>query len=60
MIITCGCGETVELQDSWYNICLCGQGYNGGGQRLEPPALWGEETGEAFDDSGNDIAGGAL
>ena len=52
-IIECGCGTHVELRDSMTNCCQgCGSFYNGGGQKLVQPRLWGEETGERFDDSG--------
>ena len=52
---TCdNCGEKVDLPDAMTNRCdKCGTFYNGSGQRLNPPSMWGEETGESFDSFGN-------
>lgn len=52
-IIECRCGQHVELWNSMTNRCDCGQFYNGSGQELCDPRYWGEETGERFDDNGN-------
>ena len=56
--ILCGCGRVIELWDPVTNQCECHRWYNGGGQELNPPRMWGEETGERFDDNGNYIGGG--
>ena len=48
------CGSTVMLPDGMTNRCQnCGEFYNGAGQQLAHPSQWGEETGESFDDFGN-------
>lgn len=58
-IIECnGCHKELHLWDSMTNECDCGRFYNGGGQELQHPRNWGEETGERFDDHGNYIGGG--
>ena len=54
-IIECGCGKPLTLHDVLTNECVCGRFYNGGGQALCHPRLWGEETGERFDDHGHAI-----
>jgi hypothetical protein len=62
-VIECSdCQQPVALCSSWANTCGCGAFYNGFGQRLvgpstsdEEPFVWGEETGERFDDNGNPI-----
>lgn len=56
--IDCACGRHLVLDDSWYNKCSCGRGYNAFGQKLAPPSQWGEETGEAFDSEGRYLGGG--
>ncbi len=43
------CSGEVNLTDPMTNKCECGAFYNGSGQRLTDPSLWGEETGERFD-----------
>ena len=49
----CNCGRSVKLDDPMTNQCdRCGAFYNGFGQRLSPPRFWGEETGEQFDNRG--------
>ena len=48
-----GCGEELTLFDPMTNECECGAFYNGSGQRLCHPRLWGEETGERFYDHGS-------
>lgn len=48
------CQRHVELHQ-WTNKCDCGAFYNGAGQRLSHPRNWGSETGERFDDDGNQI-----
>lgn len=53
--IECGCGSPLELSDAMTNECTCGRLYNGSGQELCHPRLWGEETGEQFDDHGGYI-----
>jgi hypothetical protein len=54
-VIECTCGLALELWDPMTNRCECGQFYNGSGQLLAHPRNWGEETGERFDDEGNQI-----
>lgn len=51
----CTCGRTVVLDDPMTNECGCGRFYNGSGQALAHPSQWGEETGERFDDRGNQV-----
>jgi hypothetical protein len=51
-VLKCDCGAHLSLADSMTNECACGAFYNGSGQALCHPSLWGEETGERFDDSG--------
>ena len=47
--VRCGCGNEIELWDSWANACNnCGKEYNGSGQELSTREFWGEETGEVF------------
>lgn len=46
------CGEELTLFNPMTNECKCGAFYNGSGQRLCHPSLWGEETGERFNDHG--------
>jgi hypothetical protein len=54
--IECNCCSTeVVLADCMTNRCACGAFYNGSGQQLAHPSQWGEETGERFDDNGNQI-----
>lgn len=53
--VACDCGRECELDDAMTNRCECGQFYNGSGQRLAPPRQWGWDTGESFDDDGNQI-----
>jgi len=47
--IRCACGRTVACE-GFTNTCECGADYNWAGQRLEPRACWGEETGETAAD----------
>lgn len=55
-VIECNhCRCHVVLDDFMTNRCKCGTFYNGSGQELAPPSQWGEETGERFDDNGNQI-----
>lgn len=49
-LLTCDCGEEVELQ-GFTNTCDgCGADYNWSGQRLAPREQWGWETGESASD----------
>lgn len=59
-ILKCECGEEIALwgYGNGNLKCDCGRWYNGAGQELNPPSMWGEETGERFDDNGNYIGGG--
>lgn len=42
--VRCDCYAQVWLEDAMYNQCgKCGQGINGSGQRLNPPAMWEAE-----------------
>jgi hypothetical protein len=42
----CACGTQIECPN-FTNICPnCGTYYNWAGQELNPPEMWGEETGE--------------
>ena len=50
-----GCHAVLVLDDPMTNRCDCGRFYNGSGQELCHPSLWGEETGERFDDDGGPI-----
>lgn len=54
-LLQCDCGESLALEDPMTNRCHCGQFYNGSGQALCDPSLWGEETGERFDRDGHQI-----
>lgn len=54
-LLRCDCGKELELSDSMTNHCGCGRLFNGSGQQLCDPRLWGEETGERFDASGAPI-----
>jgi len=54
-ILKCDCGAKLTLSDPMTNRCTCGAFYNGSGQSLCHPSLWGEETGERFDDSGHPV-----
>jgi hypothetical protein len=54
-LLRCDCGAEFELADSMTNHCECGRMYNGAGQELAHPRLWGEETGERFDDFGQPL-----
>jgi hypothetical protein len=47
----CECGRIVHLEGD--TECKCGRFYNCWGQELAHPRYWGEETGERFDDHGN-------
>jgi hypothetical protein len=50
-IITCDCGQSFEVIDWFEEQCpVCGQLYNGAGQKLAPRDQWGEETGETLAD----------
>jgi hypothetical protein len=48
------CGTEVVL-DGDVSCDGCGQWYNTFGQELVPPSMWGEDTGERFDNAGNCI-----
>lgn len=52
--ITCSCGAQVFVA-GFTNRCDCGKFYNWAGQQLSHPRFWGEETGERFDDDGQQI-----
>jgi len=52
----CECGLIWDAYGDWH--CDCDRWYNAFGQKLNPPSMWGWETGERFDDNGNYIAGG--
>jgi hypothetical protein len=54
-LLKCDCSATLSLADPMTNECSCGRFYNGSGQALCHPSLWGEETGERFDDSGHQV-----
>lgn len=55
--IECDCGRKVRCED-FTNRCRCGQFFNYAGQRLAPPSQWGDETGESFDDDGQQVIDG--
>ena len=50
-----GCEQELALSDPMTNRCACGRFYNGSGQALCDPSLWGDETGEQFDNEGRPI-----
>lgn len=54
-VLQCPCGVPLALHDALTNECDCGRFYNGGGQELCHPRLWGEDTGERFDEHGHPI-----
>jgi len=53
-VVRCECGKRVTIhRHSWMGAgeCeRCHRWYNTAGQELNPPAQWGEETGETFSD----------
>jgi hypothetical protein len=52
-VIKCDCGRELDMSDVMTNRCECGRFYNGCGQELAPPSQWGWDTGEEFDEYGN-------
>lgn len=52
-VIRCDCGRHLDAVGGWQGTVECDRCerlYNTAGQKLNPPHLWGEETGETLSD----------